>query len=214
MKNNYVCLKKIINEIPESDYDKIATKIALFLKEIHSNNTVESDWETTYMNLINLTLFNHGLIKQSYLKDYILVDFVEKNKFLIKDRKTYVTIKGNSINDLCINNKFDLLSCELEFGDYVVDFFMLNVIAKQKPQISNLILEKYFEGPINRRFFRLLSLYTAVYCLNLLVRLDKEKDVERKLFFKERLDFLFDIYEDFTIDIPKWYKKNKTFNDY
>lgn len=197
-------LRALQGRIEERDYELISDNIVSYLKGIHSKEVFENDWEDEYIGLMNLAVFNHGLIKKIGLKDYILVDFIEKNKFIIKDRKTSKTLEKHSLMDLVFDDKFNIMKTKTTNGDYVVDFYTLNVIAIEHPKLAKMIVSKYFSGGVNRKFFRLLSLYTAVYCLNLIAKIDQYPQCNE--YYQNRLDNIFDFYEDFTVEIPTWFK--------
>lgn len=197
-------LKDLLNHIEEEDYENLSDSIVKLLKSYHKDK-IEKDWEEKYTNTINLTIYNHGLLKKYGMKDYVLSDFVDRNKFLIKNRNTS-KILNCRLKDLTFDSDLNIcLNFKDDVGDYILDFLDLNRIALYHPKLSKLIVDKYFENKPDRRFFKLLSLYTAVDCLNFLIVIENEKDPDNKEILVDKFDRIFAMYEDFTREKPTWY---------
>ena len=86
---------KIISNLSDSEQDILIENIYQVVDKIHDEK-LQEDWLDMYNVEINLSLFNHGLIKSSGLKDYILSDYLQNNAFFIKDRKISRLIKNSS----------------------------------------------------------------------------------------------------------------------
>ena len=199
-------LKTIIKKpLLENEIDRLSNNIVDFLKNKH-NITSESDNFTEEFNdLVNLYLYEHGLVEEKGLKDYILIDHIEVNRFLIKNRKSTRILFGFSLLDLEIFDNFSIKPLETaSFGDYIEDFVALHIISIKNNELANQILNKY--GELDRKFFRLLSFYTAVFCLHLISKKDKEKNEIKKSKIQSLIDYIYESYEDFTVEIPTWYK--------
>ncbi|NLW52605.1 MAG: hypothetical protein GXY87_04485 [Tissierellia bacterium] len=206
--NNLTKLKLIVKkDLDDSQIEILSDNIVSFLKEKHSISSEEHIFSEEFNDLVNLYLYEHGLLETIGLKDYILVDFIDRNRFLIKDRKSTGIMFGSTILDLDINDDFGVVDFEtVSFGDYIEDFVALHSISKANPKLASMILNKYITVK-DRKFFRLLAFYTAVFTIHLISKKEKHNNEIKKQKLEDLINYIYEVYEDFTVDVPLWYKR-------
>lgn len=199
-------MKKIRDLINNKVDDKTAEILADNLIHYLENASKKKDNSSEdFVDITNLFLFEHGLLSNTGLKDYVLVDFLKSNSFLVKDIKLPKYIFDSSILEINIEEDLSLSKLSLnKYFDIYKEFVAINAISKSNPYLCNLIVEKMGDRIFDRKFFRILSYYTAVYCLHLRIDIEKEKNDFQKDELNEKLEYMFDIYEDFTQWNPNW----------
>lgn len=199
-------LKKINNLTNEEEI--ILTKnISSLLLEVHEVKDSTVNWKQEFTDEINLSLFKHGLMKNQGLKDYVLIDLLNSNTFLLKDRSVSRLIKGNSLFNLIINDDLTLnYEIDEKLGDKIIDLVELNTLAYYKPSLAKKIFEAKFKNLNSKKIYKLFTYYSAKYTIDLIVEKSKvnSSDEDLLLEYQEIIDFIFNSYEDFTRYNPKW----------
>lgn len=202
--NNFLEKINILNNEEETI---LAKNISSLLLTIHEVKDSTVNWKQEFTDEKNLSLFKHGLIKNHGLKDYVLIDFLNSNTFLLKDRSVSRLIKGNSLFNLVINDDLSLnYEIDEKLGDKIIDLVELNTIAYYKPSLAKKIFEAKFKKISSKKTYKLFTYYCAKYTIDLIIEKSKvnPKQEELLLEYQQIIDFIFDSYEDFTIYKPKW----------
>lgn len=207
MNLNYKNFIENLSKLNNDDKRNLAENIVNKIESIHLKKSEKNNWIDLYQTDVNLSMYEHGLIRRAGLKDYILTDYIKNNIYYVKDRGLSKTIINNSIFDIDISDiqNINLLESE-KYKDWIMDFVELNVISYFDKEFANYIISKFIKFEDKNKFYKILSLYSAHYCLDMLVYLNKNtKDKEDKLEeLVEISNYIFEIYEDFTIHKPKW----------
>lgn len=199
-------LRKIKN-ITKEEEDILAKNISSSLLDLHSSKNYDINWQEEYIVDINLSLYQHGLLKDQGLKDYVLVDYLNSNTFLLKDRATSKLIEDNSLLKLDIDDDLNVqYKTSDKYGDKIIDLLDLNIIAFYNSNLARKIFEYKFDKNDSRRIYKLFVFYTAKYTIDLIVEKNKIRNEDELLIYNDIIDFIFDSYEDFTLFIPKWLK--------
>ncbi len=201
-----VFLEKI-NKLSDEEEIILAQNISSLLLEIHGVRSSSVNWKQEFTDEMNLSLFKHGLIKRQGLKDYVLIDLLKLNTFLLKDRSVSRLIKGNSLFNLVINDDLTLkYEIDEKFGDKIIDLVELNVLAYYRPSLAKKIFDASFEDFNSKKIYKLFAYYCAKFTIDLIIEKSKinPRQKELHLEYQEIIDFIFDSYEDFTIYKPKW----------
>lgn len=196
-----------INKLSNEEETILAKNISSLLLEVHEVKDSTVNWKQEFTDEINLSLFKHGLIKSQGLKDYVLIDLLNSNTFLLKDRSVSRLIKGNSLFNLVINDDLSLnYEIDEKLGDKIIDLLELNTLAYYKPSLAKNIFEAKFENLGTKKIYKLFTYYSAKYTIDLIVEKSKvnSDDEDLLLEYQEIIDFIFDSYEDFTVYKPKW----------
>ena len=67
----------------------------------------------------------------------------------------------------------------------------------ESEEFARGIIDGYFEGKVSRDFFKMLKYYTS----ELIIK-ESEKTLDSKV-----VENIYSSYEDYNLEIPKWYKK-------
>lgn len=195
---------KIISNLSDSEQDILIENIYQVVDKIHDEK-LQEDWLDMYNVEINLSLFNHGLIKSSGLKDYILSDYLQNNAFFIKDRKISRLIKNSSILDIKIYDDLNVeVSKSEKFGDKILDYLDLNIIAFYNEKFAKKLMNRLINTNHKLRFLKLFSIYSSKYLIDLIVEKDKIENEEEIEKYNEIIEYIIDSFDDFTNYIPKW----------
>lgn len=206
VQNENIRLMDLIEDLGEEEKNELVEKIVAKLKDKH--HLLDDDsWLEAYNNKISLVLYNHGLSSATGLKDYILVDFIEANNFLLNDRDSF-KIYNLKLENIYLEERNVVFKTrdKNESGDYIMDFLFLHDLARIDEDFATNLLKKYFDGEPGRKFFRLLSFYTAVSSLDLITKYNSIIDPLEKEKLGEKINYLFETYEDFSEEYPLWYK--------
>ena len=201
-------LKKI-NNLSDEEENILAKNISSLLLDVHEVKDSTVNWKQEFTDEINLSLFKHGLIKNQGLKDYVLIDFLNSNTFLLKDRSVSRLIKDNSIFNFVINDDLTLnYHLDEKLGDKIIDLVELNTLAYYRPSLAKKIFEAKFENLSTKKIYKLFTYYSAKYTIDLIVEKSNinSKDEDLLIEYQEIIDFIFDSYDDYTVYKPKWLK--------
>jgi hypothetical protein len=202
--------KKSFNQ--EDSY-KIGFEIGKFINRFHKYFQSEDcgRWYKHYNYRINRLLHEYGLGKYRGELDYIIFDFLEENKYCLKDR-TCTTIMGiDSICDIIIskNKKFQILEeYKILRSDSFFEFRNMNLNYKGNECLLTGIINGYFNGKVPRNFFKLLGVYTITE--NLYGIFSKYDQVGFE-YINNKIKSIIDVYDGFSNIYPIWYLKNKKF---
>lgn len=180
--------------------DEIVSKV----EEIHKTKSDKKDWPEEYSHFLNISQYEYGLLTNKGLRDYLLVDYINKNKYIINNR-----IKSQLIKNSILLNKSILESKDVSyeksdnFGDKIIDYLDLNVIAYYNKELAKNIINKANKDN-SIKFYKLFTFYTCKYTLDMIRKKESVKDKEYKKEYEKIIDFIFDSYEDFTENRPNW----------
>lgn len=197
-------LKKI-KKLNGEDIDSLSDNICQILSDTHNEKNLDINCLKEFTIAKNYSLYRHGLIKKHGLKDYILVDYLNENIHLLKDRTASRLIKNSSILNFDFDDKFNIsYEKSNSFADKIIDYLDLNVVAFVNKDLANAILQKLNKDKYNIKFYKLFTYYTAKYIIDLIDDMSELKSKEDKEEIKSLIEFIFDSYEDFTLIKPKW----------
>lgn len=203
-------MKKIRNLVLEKIDNESASILAENLAEYinSASSEVKDEQMEGFVDITNLFLFEHGILENTGLKDYVLIDFLKNNSFLVSDIKLPTTIFESSILELGIADDLSLTNLEAnQYFDIYKEFVAINAISRSNPELCRLVVEKIGPSLLDRKFLRILSYYSALYCLHLRIDIENEKNDFTKEILNEKLNHMFNIYEDFTSISPSWLNK-------
>lgn len=199
-----------VKNLDNLEIEKLSNNLVDKLNRVHKEKDKTINWKEDYIVDSNLSLYNHGLTRNHGLKDYILIDYINNNYYLLKDRMASRLIDDSSI--LKTNIKEDLtisLNPSEKFGDRLVDYLDLNIIAYYNRKIASNIIKKLEKNDNSVKFYKLFSYYSAKYLIDLINHKNTLKSKEEKEPMQELIDFIFDSFEDFTINKPLWAQKKE-----
>ena len=197
-------LKKIKN-LNGEEIDRLSDNICQSLSDIHIEKDSDINWMDEYIIDKNYSLYRHGLIKKQGLKDYILIDYINENIHLLRDRIVSRSIKDSSIIASDFDDNF-IISFEKSdiFSDKIVDYLDLNIIAYVNKDLAKVLVNKINDNKFNIKFYKLFTYYTAKFTIDLIDGMSELNNKEDKEKYEAIIEFIFDSYDDFTLIKPKW----------
>lgn len=197
-------LKKIKN-LNGEQIDRLSDNICQSLSDIHIEKDSDINWMDEYIIDKNYSLYRHGLIKKQGLKDYILIDYINENIHLLRDRIVSRSIKDSSIIASDFDDNF-IISFEKSdiFSDKIVDYLDLNIIAYVNKDLAKVLVNKINDNKFNIKFYKLFTYYTAKFTIDLIDGMSELNNKEDKEKYEAIIEFIFDSYDDFTLIKPKW----------
>ena len=197
-------LKKI-NKLKGEEIDRLSDNICQSLSDIHIEKDLDINWIDEYIIDKNYSLYRHGLIRKQGLKDYILIDYINENIHLLKDRIASRSIKDSSIIASDFDDNFNISFEKSDiFSDKIIDYLDLNIIAYVNKDLAKAIMNKLNNNKFNIKFYKLFTYYTAKYTIDLIDDMSELKNKEDRGEYETIIEFIFDSFEDFTIIKPKW----------
>lgn len=202
LQNNFI--SKIKN-IDEKKLSILSKNIVNNINDIHLEKNYQKKWLDEYEISINLSLFNHGLNRDNGVNDYILIDYINANKYIIKNRGMSRLIDSSSILNINIDDDLNTNIIKSDsFGDKIIDYLDLNIIAYYNRFFAKKLIDLFFDIDNNIRFYKLFSFYSAKYTIDLINyknTLTKKDDID---LVQDIIDFIFYTYEDFSLNKPNW----------
>ncbi|WP_311487802.1 hypothetical protein [uncultured Helcococcus sp.] len=197
-------LKKIKN-LNGEEIDRLSDNICQSLSDIHIEKGSDINWMDEYIIDKNYSLYRHGLIKKQGLKDYILIDYINENIHLLKDRIVSRSIKDSSIIASDFDDNFNIsFEKSDKFSDKIVDYLDLNIIAYVNKDLAKVLVNKINDNKFNIKFYKLFTYYTAKFTIDLIDGMSELNNKEDKEKYEAIIEFIFDSYDDFTLIKPKW----------
>lgn len=209
MKVENNSLLNIIPKLTKKQQNELVEKIYTKISDIHTEKK-EGNWLNEFSSIINLSLFDHGLSKKVGLKDYILIDYLKNNLYQLKGRAISKLIRNSSLLEIEVRDGLEVnIIASDKYGDKILDYVELNVIAYYYPELADKLLNKLIQKNSRTKFLKLYSIYSAKYIIDLILAKENFKDEEEIEFYDNLINFIIDSFEDFTSYKPSWYKGYK-----
>ncbi|MDO4594861.1 MAG: kanamycin kinase [Tissierellia bacterium] len=205
-----ISLEDYLKNNSKEDNYKLGLEFGEILKNFHNIKItdVKSNWYKSFDTKLNYVLYQLGLSEKKGDKDYIIQDFINNNRHLTRNTAVNLIHSNLNLKNIRIaKNGIDLRGLKkINTGDGTIDFLVLNEASLYSKEFSNAVMKSYFSGNIpTRKFFKLLSLYQAYYLLCNMVDIRNNRENELK---REKIDKIFEMYDDFSDIIPNWYQTN------
>lgn len=182
-------------------------KLGKFLKKYHSEFQSNSDdWKRDFNHRIVLLLHNYYMSKHNGSKDYIILDYLTENKYLISDRTPSLLLGIENILNINVDEEGRLSNIDLSngmFADPYFEFKNLNFLKDDDLDFVKGIVNGYFENSSTILFFKTIALYTIMEYLY--EEFEDYKNVNHRA-INEKIDKILEIYSDFTDIYPNWFK--------
>lgn len=182
-------------------------KLGKFLKKYHSEFQSNSDdWKRDFNHRIVLLLHNYYMSKHNGSKDYIILDYLTENKYLISDRTPSLLLGIENILNINVDEECRLSNIDLSNGmlaDPYFEFKNLNFLKDDDLDFVKGVVNGYFENSSTILFFKTIALYTIVEYLY--EEFEDYKNVNHQA-INEKIDKILEIYSDFTDIYPNWFK--------
>lgn len=221
-----VALKDYLLKVDNKEAYNLGKELGNTIKKVHLikvdvlNHHV-SNWNAKY-NWIQKDIFKNYIPKKEQEKAF---NFYKENKEIIKERYSsseyYQKINGNYVLDengnyiiekvlsfifggirlenLIVANNKVYVKCpiNIEISDPFYDFRFLPLIALENEHFAKGIIDGYFEDKISMDFFKMLKYYICELII---------KDFNG-LFDSDVITKIYNSYDNFKLEIPKWYNQ-------
>lgn len=200
------------NNLTDEESYNIGFKIGKFIFEYHKSfqGCDCGRWNKHYNYRINKFLHKYGLGQYRGNLDYVLLDFLERNKYCLKDRTCTTIIGLNGLEDIKItkDGKFQIVEeYKILRSDSYFEFRNLNLYYNNTNLLTGIV-DGYFNNNVPRMFFKLLGVYTIIE--NLYDIFVESNDFEDEI-INEKITKINDIYDGFSSIYPIWYLRHKKF---
>ena len=201
------------NSLSDDDAYKIGFEIGRFIFEYHKSfqGADCGRWNKHYNYRINKFLHKYGLGKYRGNLEYVLFDFLERNRYCLKERTCTTIIGINGLEDIKISKdgKFQIIE-EYKFlrSDSYFEFSNMNLYHENNSSLLTGVVNGYFDNNVPRAFFKLLGVYTIIENLYDIFVENKNVDDE---YITEKIKEINDVYDGFSSIYPIWYLRHKNF---
>lgn len=168
------------------------------------------DWADAMQTDIDYLFYCHGLLPCKNRNEYILIDFINENRHLLRAMREKNVAFSMSPDSLHIAGDGGFALDDWSWvtrGDGIYDLVFLNDIAPISPAFCKAFLEGYANGKPTRAMFRNLALYTAIYTLKRLVDVAggevRYDDINESNCHFQRIISSFQFFDDV---VPEWAK--------
>ncbi|WP_297812574.1 hypothetical protein [uncultured Finegoldia sp.] len=204
-------IKKYVHKSNEITSPKkqieIGCEIGKVLRKLHDDSTIDDSntWSKMYNYRINNLIYNYSMTNFRGDKDYIVFDYIDKNRYLIDSRKLSNLYIYNNLEDIYVDDcQYDFNSNHTSYlADSFFEFRNINEIDEQNRIFYYSLLKSYFGGKIPRLFYRILAIYTIVDILEPKLNGNSATDLT------EEFDKILKIYNDFDCIVPVWIQETE-----
>ena len=193
----------LYKSISEKEQGLLASRLARFIDLSLKEARVYD--EIKLIDYVKDLLASQLEIKNPMEKDYVLTDFIKSNGFIISPLRVSRDPFKLSIMDLPIDfdeNNLDA-NPNIRFNIYK-EFVFLTEASRFNRYLVRDIVRKLEFSNMDRRFLRILSLYSAIYCLELRLKIEEEESLDVREDLDARINYLFESFDDFTHFTPSW----------
>ncbi len=197
-----------LSDQEQYSYGFIAGEI---LKQIHTIQAPadQEDWEIRFNRKIDRKIKNYSECPLKYENGDLFINFVNENRYLLKDRPQVYQHGDYHIGNMMIDNKGQLVIIDFQrndFGDPWEEFNRIVWSAGASHYFASGIIDGYFQNKVPMDFWKLLALYISSNTLSSLYWAlpfgDREITTMRNQ-AKEVLTW----YDNMKNPIPSWYIK-------
>ncbi len=136
------------------------------LRSIHTLPAPEGleAWEPRFNRKIDRKIRLYQECPLKYENGQIFLDFIEKNRHLLKNRPQTYQHGDYHIGNMMIDNQGQLVIIDFnrnDFGDPWEEFNRIVWCAQEAPLFASGMVRGYFDGDVPLEFWKLLALYIA-----------------------------------------------------
>jgi aminoglycoside phosphotransferase (APT) family kinase protein len=207
-------MSDVIGNYSKQDQYQYGLDAGVYLKRIHSIKAPDSiePWEMRFNRKIDRNIKRYQESILDIPETQMLIDYLESNRYLLKNRPQCFQHGDYHIANFMINNEHKLVIIDFDrydYGDPWEEFNRIVWSVASSPVFASGIIDGYFDYNVPEEFWRLLLLYIASNAMSSLTWALKLNEKELEVMINQMHDIL-NWYDNFTRIIPKWYgtKKN------
>ena len=180
------------------------------LKKIHSVKApIDAiDWEIRFNKKIERKLKMYAECPLKYEKGSLLIEYINNNRHLLKNRQNTFQHGDYHIGNLMINRNNELVVIDFDrddYGDPWEEFNRLVWSIQVSHEFASGIVDGYFNKKVPDEFWKLLALYMSLNSLSSLPWAIPYGEEEVNIMINQHHDILH-WYDDMKRYVPKWYK--------
>jgi len=190
------------------DYGYKAGEILKIIHSIPAPND-QTDWEVRFNKKIDKKIRGYTECPLKYENGDLFIDFIEKNRYLLKNRPQVFQHGDYHIGNMMIDNGGLLQIIDFQRSDYGDPWEEFNRIvwsAQISPYFASGIVDGYFQNEVPMEFWKLLALYIASNTLSSLYWAIPfgEKEINT---MKNQAKEVLEWYDNMKNPVPAWYIK-------
>ena len=197
-----------LNEDEQYKYGVIAGKELRKIHSIEAPKDLES-WEVKFNKKIDRKIKMYDECHLKYEKGNLFIEYINKNRNLLKDRPNVYQHGDYHIGNMMINKEKELVIIDFnrdDFGDPFEEFNRIVWCAQVSSAFASGMVDGYFNKEIPDEFWKLLALYISSNALSSLPWAIPFGEEEIQVMISQVNDILY-WYDDMNNYIPKWYKR-------
>lgn len=204
--------EEAVKDMSLDEQYRLGYEVGEYLRLIHTIPAPEDqpDWEPRFNAKIDKKIKNYQACPLKYENDEFILDYIAKNRHLLKDRPQCYQHGDYHIGNMMVEGgKIVIIDFDrYDFGDPWEEFNRIVWCAQAAPAFASGNVDGYFGGKVPRDFWSLLALYIASNTLSSLYWAIPFGENEINTMRNQAREVL-DWYDNFTNVIPKWYKGGK-----
>ena len=204
--------EEAVKGMSEDEQYRLGYEAGEYLRLIHTIPAPEDqpDWEPRFNAKIDKKIKNYQACPLKYENDEFILDYIAKNRHLLKDRPQCYQHGDYHIGNMMVEDgKIVVIDFDrYDFGDPWEEFNRIVWCAQAAPAFASGNVDGYFGGKVPHEFWELLALYIGSNMLSSIPWAIPFGDAEINTMMNQARDVL-DWYDNFTNVIPKWYKGGK-----
>lgn len=201
--------KNIISTFSDAKQYAYGAEAGCILRKIHSIPApkTQEDWETRFNRKIDTKIKKYRECPLKYENGQAFIDFVEKNRHLLKNRPQVYQHGDYHIGNMMIDRSGRLQIIDFnrnDYGDPWEEFNRIVWCAQNSPFFASGMVNGYFDNEVPMEFWRLLALYISSNTLSSLYWAIPFGEREIKVMVNQAKDVL-SWYDNMKNPIPTWY---------
>jgi len=202
--------EEVIPTLTKAEQYNFGYKAGEILKTIHTIKAPDDviDWEIRFNKKIDRKIKGYTECPLKYENGELFIDFVNKNRYLLKNRPQVYQHGDYHIGNMMIDNSGHLMIIDFQrndFGDPWEEFNRIVWSAQASPYFASGIVDGYFQNDVPLDFWKLLALYISSNTLSSLywaLPFGESEITTMRNQAKEVLEW----YDNMKNPIPIWYK--------
>ena len=201
----------VIPFMSDNDQYKYGFEAGNILAKIHSipAPATQEDWEARFNRKINKKIKNYSECPIKYENGQAFIDYINKNRYLLKDRPQVYQHGDYHIGNMMFNNNGSLQIIDFnrnDYGDPWEEFNRIVWCAQKSPLFASGMVDGYFDCTVPIDFWKLLALYISSNTLSSVYWAIPfgQKEIDTML---DQAKEVLIWYDDMRTPIPSWYAK-------
>lgn len=193
---------------PELQYE-YGVQAGRILRKIHSIPApqTQQDWETFFNRKMDRKIKNYGECPIKYENGQALIDYINANRHLLKDRPQTYQHGDYHIGNMMIGGNGQLYIIDFnrsDYGDPWEEFNRIVWCAQKSPLFASGMVNGYFDDVVPMKFWKLLGLYISSNTLSSVYWAIPFGQQEVDVMLNQAKE-IFSWYDNMQRIVPSWY---------